>query len=870
MGYSVERTALLARLDSPAPLVVLEALPGAGKLTALRQWAAAEPGRVLVEGRRLVYTGADLAAQTLEAIRAAGRRAGQPTPPALAAHLTGPPTQTNEEIAQRFVAVLAQTPWLTQVAFDGLDHTAAEPFIAGLQVVRAARPDLRVIYSTVDATALVAAGAAAGLATEVIVDSEVWFRHGETERLARGVLPELSPEAVSALHRATWGRPSLLRAMLTTRPDRVRSGDVTEAEVAQLWDAWPLVGDDLGEAALPELVRQLSPAPRFGLELAQHATGDADVARLLERAVATGLLEAAPGTRPGGTAYRWRHGLGRRFDTLVREVQDPPQDQERRERLLDSALATRDVPLAVVLLVQLRRLAEAETLAQAGLWELVVSGDTELWRALLHAPREWLSTYPSLALLAATLEREASAAGDGRAPLAAVQARTHRTDLVVAPDALAPALAQLAFFALGAGDYETAAAAARQWLDRLNALLGTGAGAGAGAAAGTDTGTGTGAGAGTGAAVAGGAAGAGGASPAGPALLSEGLLVLGALAQLGRTREARALVRPLLAMAQVDRSSDPSGDRRVDLLRIRTALAVLAGDPYDALAGDAMDAVPATSRRDLDWAMRGWTKALVALDSGDATAALAHASDALARVARPERWPALLRVRALAARACGANDGPPGDPGGRDAGGGPEGAEARAVAVADAVVEAVVGAADGAGSADGSADGAADGAAAPTPRELDALRLSRAVRALDRGDEPAAREALAEIAAQRTTDLGAPSLAPLGLLGTPTAQLEELLALAREVLPPREVARLERARGFAPPRRGPAEEVRLTEREATILRHLRAGEGNAAIAAALFVTVNTVKFHRANLYRKLRARSVREVLARADELGLGA
>jgi DNA-binding NarL/FixJ family response regulator len=61
---------------------------------------------------------------------------------------------------------------------------------------------------------------------------------------------------------------------------------------------------------------------------------------------------------------------------------------------------------------------------------------------------------------------------------------------------------------------------------------------------------------------------------------------------------------------------------------------------------------------------------------------------------------------------------------------------------------------------------------------------------------------------------------------------------------------------FAPEPMGPE---LLTPREADVLEHLQAGRSNAEIALALSVSVETVRTHRRNIYRKLGVRTRREL-----------
>ena len=53
-----------------------------------------------------------------------------------------------------------------------------------------------------------------------------------------------------------------------------------------------------------------------------------------------------------------------------------------------------------------------------------------------------------------------------------------------------------------------------------------------------------------------------------------------------------------------------------------------------------------------------------------------------------------------------------------------------------------------------------------------------------------------------------------------------------------------------------------------MLDHLRRGATNPQMAKAMFVSVNTVKFHRANLMRKLGASNRDELLHEAAVRGL--
>jgi LuxR family maltose regulon positive regulatory protein len=80
--------------------------------------------------------------------------------------------------------------------------------------------------------------------------------------------------------------------------------------------------------------------------------------------------------------------------------------------------------------------------------------------------------------------------------------------------------------------------------------------------------------------------------------------------------------------------------------------------------------------------------------------------------------------------------------------------------------------------------------------------------------------------------------------------------------------RLDLSARYRPLRRsGPLVEP-LTERELTVLRYLQGTLSNVEIAGLLSVSVNTVKTHVKNIYRKLNTGHRREAVRRARELRL--
>ncbi|WP_157534196.1 helix-turn-helix transcriptional regulator [Microbacterium sp. Leaf320] len=127
--------------------------------------------------------------------------------------------------------------------------------------------------------------------------------------------------------------------------------------------------------------------------------------------------------------------------------------------------------------------------------------------------------------------------------------------------------------------------------------------------------------------------------------------------------------------------------------------------------------------------------------------------------------------------------------------------------------------------------------------------------------EAAARAASWAVAVMREEH----SYAPLALFGTDVLrELRDLCAAAeREYLD----SYLSRASETGPfPALPPP--VRLTSRELAVMRELRRTSSTDALAAALFVSPNTVKVQRRSAYRKLGASNREQALLRAAELGL--
>ncbi len=65
-----------------------------------------------------------------------------------------------------------------------------------------------------------------------------------------------------------------------------------------------------------------------------------------------------------------------------------------------------------------------------------------------------------------------------------------------------------------------------------------------------------------------------------------------------------------------------------------------------------------------------------------------------------------------------------------------------------------------------------------------------------------------------------------------------------------------------------AHKMDLTEREKEVLKHLVKGLNSREISEKLFISINTVQYHRKQLLRKTLSRNVAELIGKAYQLNL--
>jgi DNA-binding CsgD family transcriptional regulator len=841
---SLPRTRLLSRLDPAIPLLLVEGGAGTHKHALLSEWAETPSPelRVIVDFDPRQQTRASMADQLGYRLQLAG----VPLPTdaaAVGSGLVTGPLEAAVGVADRPLALVVHR----------LDEIPAEAAKALIELA-GRLPGFRLLATAVDAYELVGMAVAAGVGYEVIDDTLLAYTEDEVaELLARG-LPGAGPASVRAVLAATHGNPALVERTIELFGPEVLAGTVTSGQAF-----WGWLPERNGPEPYREALRVLAQAPRFSPALLHCMFGDQRGDYLLER------MRRQVGEFVGTPApvFTWTPALRRQWRRWY-AAQPAEQIEADRARLAHCAQRTGDIELALLMLLGSNRIDQANQLADDWLWELGHAEPELLWDALASLDPDLLAARPALlALLTRLGARRGEPAADPGV------ARAQRTLIEGRAGGSTPAqlgrLAKVAVVALGVGDVGVAIRASGRWA----------------ASARSDQ------------------------APANltPALVSDALLVAGTLFQLGRVDLAAQV--PARLLPELRRNPGAAGGledaRRTALTTLWTAAsAVLGGSraedrtthadahldrPLDSVAGAVQRAWDALDRGDLDTADAVTQVAFTRLEeAADWPMLVAHrvavllargeggrAAEEFASHVRPERWrtrqqhPDASSWWAVLAELMLARS-----PGRADVRSVPElaefvrslprGALPRWCAGGREIVELAV----LARGADGGLLAAAD-AALPTlpPRARWNLGLLAALVRLRSGEESAAVQGLLAAGAV----LKHPS-APLALALAGRDEIETLNRLLPASAPRPVGASLALALAYAGRPGGEQAGARLAGRELEVLDGVRRGLTNAAIARELFVSVNTVKFHRTNLYRKLGANSRTELLAEALRLGL--
>lgn len=805
---------LLDSLDSSASLLFLEAIYGSGTRTLLKQWE--ERGRRRPGEIRLRFNASRLPrepAAFLRVICAALRHRLEPELPELPAD--------DGQLVQIVVAHLQKNRRPVAIAIYGADHLSDTAYGIVQNLLHAG---VRLIIAGYDVAAQIAAAERRGLYFSVLGERDLWLTLGETRCLVEELGKALDHEALMALHEATEGHPGMIIASLESMPVECAAGVLSRDRALAAFlaeeplHAWP--SDFAGFLA------QMVHLPRFTLTQAEVFTSSDNAARHLSRlsALSLGRMVWHPGIQE--RVFRWNE----RIRLVIRQAMPPPRIERAvlLERAAEAARAAGDDELLIAALVRGGQLDEAEELLRDRIWDVLPNAMSPLWVSLEQISPLDLVEQPGL--LTARLRLSPHRSGSPVSARAAHRAGRLMVDAAQAgePWRRVGDLAYAIEFALYAGERDRVIALFSRARDLIADLVASEA---ADAASGRE--------------------------------VSELLLLAETIFRSGNTIPAAEIGRFAAQLIEADPGRlDPRGERLAFARRL-----ILhdhrARGLEDAIDPDGLLAGLQFLWRDGDLVVASMTLMWGDLDDGEFAAADAHLRAAADRVADPEAWPILMLMRAhiavyrkspgeLEAAISAYERGTLSEPG----------HFAQQSLSQMERITAYLGKKVGRTlPSPGYLPATPDGDRVFYPRTAFVVHLMEALYAL-RADNPAAvRVALGEaIALSPRRELGLYTLA-----NASREEVEGLRDIA-ESMPGGERLRIEKALLFAGALHKPA--IDLSEREREVLEHLRDGATNPEMAQSMFVSVNTVKFHRANLMRKLGAKTRDELLRTAATHGV--
>lgn len=804
----------LGALDSSAPLLFLEAIQGSGSWTLLRQWEDGSGNghgeiRLLFHASGLPATPANLARMLWNSL---GHQLGQDL-----GELTEEDALPDEALQRG----LRQIRRPLTVAVHGAEHLGDETFDV---LVGLLGSGVRLIIAGTDVTALTLRAQRRDVYFTMLRDRELWLTLAETRGLVEEAGVALGDEALKVLYSCTLGHPGMIIACLTALPVETAAGLLTRERAFNEFLLSQPPADRTSDFV--EFLAVASRVPRFTTATAFALTGHDLSSRYLSRLVEMTLGRMVWHPVLQERVFSWEESL-----RLVFKRSGPPPragEDAISERILSSALEAGDDELLIAALVRAGRLDDAEPLLREQAWDLLPNSMAPLW-----TPLEMLSPLTLVerpALLSARLRLVLLRAPSSASLQAAVRAGRI---LVDSADTATPwvRMGNLIYaikFALHARDRDRMIDLYRRVRGLLDDLVASSA---------TET--------------------------AGGREISELLLLSEIVFRSGNTIPAAEIAQLTAQLIEADPVGRDPRDERLSFAR-----RMMLHDHRVRGLEDGYNAVmllsgPELLWRDADLVVTAMTLMWAELDDGNFVAADAHLHAAAVRIADPEQWPILMLMRAhlavyrkspgeLEAFIAAYERGTLSTPG--------EFAQ-QSLSQMSRITDYLGKRVGRLVPSPGYLPASPDGERPFYPRTEFTVHLMEALYSVRAGRRDPARAALSQA-------VGLTPRRELGLYTLANAtedEVRELCLLAEEV-PGGSRLGLEKAMRFAGEVHTPT--VELSAREQDVLTLLREGATNPEMAKALFVSVNTVKFHRANLMRKLDATSRDRLLQAADRLGL--
>lgn len=723
----------------------------------------------------------------------------------------------------------------------------------------ASLPGLRLVATAVDAQQLINLAVAAQVSHQVLDDAELAYTSVEVSAMLAEALPQATDATVRAILEATHGVPMLVERVIELFGEECLAGTIS---IEQAVGGWTPQRE--GATEFHTQTRQLARVPAITLDLLTRLYGSERADYLFSRMARMGWGTIRQGLSAARQfvwfpAVRWHLLQAWPVAAAVAEAD--------RALIADCAQQCGEPGLAVAMLVANQSLADADVVAGDWLWELADADADLLLEIFVATDPAVLREYSNLLVVATLvlpnrgeLPADPELVDAQRAVLSGSIGGTIGDQLSY--------LAKAATLALGVGEIGVAIRATIRWATLIQTkpeewteLIG-------------------------------------------PGFVSDSLLMVKGMVQLGRIDLVSGVAQALLS--QLRRSPELVGG--VGELRLSTLIstlrmaAVFLGTARAELR--TVQLAPRQFHREFDHMIHGVIDSGEAFDRGDFASAEAFTRVAMFRLPHPTDWPMLVYLRAVALVATGNREGLDelidqvlSTPRWSAWQHHPEAPGCYAM-VAEIIVMAATGRSWGRPLAEVAGyvrslppgathrwppwgrrllegmiqvgTGAARTAELPTDTELPSaprvawqLALLTAVNNLRAGEEATAIAVLVRGGAALKYQA-----APLPLVLASPDEIGTLIERLPANVAPIVRGSLGLAAAYVGVDHDSRGAVRLATRELEVLDGVRRGLTNTAIARELYVSVNTVKFHRTNLYRKLNATSREELLAEALRQGL--
>ncbi len=278
---------------------------------------------------------------------------------------------------EAFGAVASSIDMMISFAFLDLDETDPIDFLAGYEDLRRVAPRVRVLGAITDERAMVAAARVAGLSVENIDDTERIFSPSEVDDYARQVLGSLDDRALAHLISGTGGHPALVDLAVSELGEECRRGLLSRSAVLAAWRA-PFI-DACADVPAYRLIGYGALSPWITDALAAELLDGRDASFEVDRMVAYGLGRRERRTGSVIPVFRWDSSWREWLLASGRVIVDSDARRLFSLKLASAARAAGEYGLEVWSLALAGESARAEQCIRANLWEILDAAEQGDW-----------------------------------------------------------------------------------------------------------------------------------------------------------------------------------------------------------------------------------------------------------------------------------------------------------------------------------------------------------------------------------------------------------------------------------------------------------------------------------------------------------